>query len=621
MSMPPAPPRSRPLALAAVLLAAAASGSAFGCGPSLRPFPLTEPLWDDPDRGHVEAQPAEYYSPFAWDALDQTFFRPLTRLFAVDPAGPAVNVNAFDEVPSSSWFTNRIGFGDFTPEEGRRGACPEERIDWDGPWTIIEAKPDGANPGFVIRDARGQRYLLKFDGRLQPQRATAADVFGSRIYHAVGFFAPCNFIVWFDPAERLVMDPEAEAVNAVGEEVPMTEDDVQRVLDAAYVRADGLLRASASLYLEGRPLGPWRYQDTRCDDPNDVVPHQDRRELRGGRLLAAWVNHFDAREQNTLAMWVEEDGVNYVRHYYLDFGDGFGSDWEIEELTRRIGHSNYLDLSHVVEDFLTLGLIPRPWYYNSRSDAAPIFGYFEAASFRPEAWEPGYPNPAFDRMQPEDAAWMARLLAHFTDEHVRAMLDEAEIAVPEYDAELYHTLLARRDRILEHYLRVRSPLTHFEVERVARPLTAPPRMSDTDDTVAGEPLADTSSDWLCFTDLGAQTGVWDAAVARYVSRMYYGDWEHLAWERVETVLANREGDGRVCVSLVQNGARPAEHVERGVARDALRRYAILDVFVRPVPGDRSIPPVRLHFYDQGEDGGFILVGIERPGDDAPPANR
>src|SRR5688500_2652721 len=79
-------------------------------------FPLREPSWVDDDTkpvhvacrpdpeaetdkekaGHLLCMPEEYESPFGWDMADNTVFRPLARLFAVDPAGESVNVNSVD---------------------------------------------------------------------------------------------------------------------------------------------------------------------------------------------------------------------------------------------------------------------------------------------------------------------------------------------------------------------------------------------------------------------------------------------------------------------------------------------------------------------------------------------
>src|SRR5262245_39751706 len=98
-----------------------------GCGGSTRRFPLKEPLWNDtdlspvsivcrPDKDppkddpkHQVCMPEPYESPFAWDGANQMVFRPISRFFAVDPGGEALNVNAFDEVADSAWFVNRIG--------------------------------------------------------------------------------------------------------------------------------------------------------------------------------------------------------------------------------------------------------------------------------------------------------------------------------------------------------------------------------------------------------------------------------------------------------------------------------------------------------------------------------
>ncbi|NBU65337.1 MAG: hypothetical protein EBS29_12690, partial [Chloroflexia bacterium] len=87
----------------------------------------------------------------------------------------------------------------------------------------------------------------------------------------------------------------------------------------------------------------------------------DRRELRGAKILAAWLGHFDSREQNSLDVWVEDQGRSYVRHYYIDFGSSFGSRWPIDAMSRRFGFSYYFDTLDVLGDLFSLGIIDRHW--------------------------------------------------------------------------------------------------------------------------------------------------------------------------------------------------------------------------------------------------------------------
>ena len=63
----------------------------------------------------------------------------------------------------------------------------------------------------------------------------------------------------------------------------------------------------------------------RADDPNDRIPHEDRRSLRASRVLVAWLAILDASSINTLDSYVEENGRHFVRHYFIDFGAGLGS--------------------------------------------------------------------------------------------------------------------------------------------------------------------------------------------------------------------------------------------------------------------------------------------------------
>jgi hypothetical protein len=537
-----------------------------------RQFPFAEPIWVDADQRPFDELPEEYFSPFGWDAANQTVFRPISRFFAVDPAGEAVNVNALDEVPDSSWFENRIGRFGMSPERVAQGACTTPPLDPNKPWTVKGAKPDGANPGFVIKGPDDKRYLVKFDGVLQGPRATAADVIGSRLYHAAGYHSPCNRIVYFDRA-LLKIAPDASVEERDGER-PLTEKDLETVLSKALRLSDGRYRASTSLFLEGKPIGPWTYQGTRDDDPNDVVAHEDRRELRGMRILAALINHFDSREQNTFASFVEVGkNAGYVRHYMLDFGDSLGSLWTPPMLGRRIGHAYYLDVPYVVEDWITLGLVKRPWESAEFGRSGAVFGYFDVALFEPELWRPGYPNPAFSRMSERDAAWMARIIAEFSDAHLEALVATADLRDPILVGELSRILKGRRDRILDRYLTRLSPLAHPRVERLPNGAR------------------------LCLVDLLLSSG--RAKQRSYVGRAY------LTERRIELGQSRPDARARSCVTLP---AVPESSSDKP-------RYLIVDVIAR-TPGLSAQLPARVHLYHLGGSD-YRIVGLERPDSDRP----
>jgi len=64
--------------------------------------------------------------------------------------------------------------------------------------------------------------------------------------------------------------------------------------------AGGNYRAMASMVIPGRPIGPFQYNGTRGDDPNDLVPHEHRRDLRALRTFCAWLGHDDSKALNSL---------------------------------------------------------------------------------------------------------------------------------------------------------------------------------------------------------------------------------------------------------------------------------------------------------------------------------
>jgi hypothetical protein len=549
----------------------------LGCA-SAPHFPLREPLRKDDDQRPFARAPEEYYSPFAWDGANYMVFHPIARFFAVDPAGAATNVNAWDEVPDSSWFENRLGLKAMTPSEVARGSCGDQVLDPNGPdgsWTIDKGKDNGANPGFRVNIKGLGKFMLKTDPETEPDRATGATAIASRIYHAVGYYSPCDSVVYFKPS-LLKLQPGLTVTNNEGKTWAFDQAALKRVLDTASHR-NGLVRMVASRWLPGKPIGPFRYEGTRDDDPNDVVPHEDRRDVRAGRLLAAWLNHFDSREQNTMDVFMphdpdKKDGPGYVRHYMLDFGDSFGSRWAVDGISRRLGNAYVLDGGYVAEDFLTLGAIERPWERAQLKGG--VFNYFSARDFDPELWRGEYPNPAFMRMTEQDGAWMARILANFGDELVTAAVQVGQYE-PEAERYLIETLLQRRDAILKRYLGRVSPITRV---------------------VANER-------GVCGVDLARLTRTVPNEAISFRAYLYRGAELEPTENKARFLPVAPPG---VCVNIAHRDFPPS------LPLDAAERYVVLDITNGYAPG-----PLRLHLYDLGAQG-YRVAGIERPLELKPP---
>jgi hypothetical protein len=73
-------------------------------------------------------------------------------------------------------------------------------------------------------------------------------------------------------------------------------------------------RAVPGRAVPGRPVGRFKYYGTRPDDPNDVIPHEHRRELRALEVFGAWTNLVDMKAGSTLDTVVTENGRGIVRH-------------------------------------------------------------------------------------------------------------------------------------------------------------------------------------------------------------------------------------------------------------------------------------------------------------------
>jgi hypothetical protein len=280
--------------------------------------------------------------------------------------------------------------------------------------------------------------------------ATSAEVVGTAFYHAFGYHVVEQYIVEFDGA-GYTMAPGAEISVQGGKKRPLTRKDIDSVLETAARLPNGKYRAVARKMPKGEGVGTFRYFGTRPDDPNDIFPHEHRRELRGARVFAAWLNHDDSRGINSKDILVTENGRRYVKHFMYDFNSILGSGNQMPQKYRS-GNEYRFDADEAFKTLITFGLYVRPWARYDYPDAPPAVGRFEGAHFNPEKWKPEYPIPAFERMRAEDAFWAARIIARFDEPAVRSMVEKGRYSDRAAVDYIVRTLMERREKILRTWL-------------------------------------------------------------------------------------------------------------------------------------------------------------------------
>jgi hypothetical protein len=367
----------------------------------------------------------------------------------------ALNVNTIDEVPDSSWFTNRIiGSRPMTVEEVAKGPDTSSGPAA-GKWTIVSGKSDGITPGFTILDSAGQRWFIKFDPPKWREMATGAEVAVTKLFYALGYHVPENYITSLT-RNNLVLGDKATITAADGGQRRLTNHDIERLLKLGAEDPGGSFRVIASKALPGKPVGPFLYEGTRSDDPNDVVPHEHRRELRGLRVFSAWTNHVDTKAINSLDMLVTENGRGTVRHHLIDFGSTMGSasrmPREYEE-----GFQHIADPGDVFKGLISLGLYIPPFHLIDYPKFRSV-GHFSAERFNPLTWKARVPNPAFRRARPDDTFWAARRVMAFSDDMIRAAVKSGKYSDPAAEKYIADTLIARRDAIGRAWLNNVNPI-------------------------------------------------------------------------------------------------------------------------------------------------------------------
>ena len=441
-----------------------------------------------------------------------------------------------------------------------------------GDWTIIAAKNDGVTPGFTVRDSTGQMWFLKFDPPGYRGMATGTEVVVTKLFWALGYHLPEVHIATLRP-DQLAIDDAARITPPSGNRRRFKRSDIRTLLAKAHREKDGSYRVIASKALEGKPVGGFRFYGTRSDDPNDVVSHEHRRELRAYGTFAAWVNHVDSKSINTLDTVIDQGGRKVVRHNLLDFGSTVGS-------AGVYPREPFEGSEHLVEGKKTLAGIPTFGFYIKKWRTIPLYrartvGAFpiDNSEWDPEKWKPRYANSAFRSARLDDKFWAARRLWYFTDQMLTAVTRVGQFNDPPSEDMLAKFLIDRRDAIVRRYLPAVNPIVDVQLPAPAT---------------------------LTFKNVAVEAGV-APAPAEYV----------VQWLRFDNATGATTPIGATSATGTSVAAPPD-------LPSAAGSYIRAEIAAKGGPESWAAP---VHAYFVREAGGWKLVGFERVPVGNPPRGR
>ncbi|MBW3535358.1 MAG: hypothetical protein KY453_09110 [Gemmatimonadetes bacterium] len=541
---------------AAVLLPVAAV--ATGCARELPPLPLRpEPIpWADtlpiPEPGEQSE------NRFARAALLHAPYDMAAPFAGSD--GEALNLTHHDDVVPSAWWEPRMGYRPISPRELAVGPAAPESAPDPSRLVVLEAKTAGVTPGFTAEDAKGDTYIVKFDPPEFFHIQSAASIIVSKLMWGAGYHVPEDYLMVVDSAAIEVAE-DAELETASGQERPMSMDDVRELLGRTRTLPDGRFLAVASKFVPGIPKGPFYFVGTRDDDPNDHYRHEHRREVRALRVVSAWVHNTDLREGNTMDVYVEP---GYLRHYVIDFGAALGSG-STRTKHPKDGAERPADLWRLLARLASLGAYQAEWEDDHWTLPHPSIGYIRAESFDPGGWKATWTNPAWTNLTAADGYWMAKILSAFTDEHIRAAVEEGGLPSAALDDTLSAILRVRRDLTVAHWF---GEVSTVEAPRVTEVGPASLRVS--------------------FRDLGLEQALWRPEETRYTWKLRSG----------ERVLGEGWGQARGGGDQI---------LEVGWSGDTPGAGALMTLELRTLRPGTSPPPARV--YLGNVDGRLRVVGL------------
>jgi hypothetical protein len=432
-----------------------------------RPASVDSTTWVDHDGRPIRA-PKEYEKALYAHEFHEGIVAPLGHAFDIPDKilmatgqgykHHAANVNRNDEVSNSTWFTNRNHVKAVPLDTIRTG--PLGDIEPKPPYVITHAKMGGMNPGFQIKDADGRKWLVKPDPVACPQLISGAGAVSSRLLWAAGYNL-ARVVSFRIKPDELTIDPDLQAGKKKGEK-PFYPSQLEYMLAHGFRYPDGSSSAEASLFVEGKPLGPINMRGERDDDPNDIYQHKNRRELRGLYVLMSWLNSWDTKDHQNLDMFQGPDSAGYVRHNILDVDASLGAGGGGPK-PQIMGWEYTIDWGWMMKRVFTLGFVTEPWRHANEETGIPSVGRFEWEIYDPNAFKTLQSHPAFRERTPGDCYWGAKVVCSFSDAQIQAAVEGAHYDDPKATDFLIKALIARRDKVGRYWFSRVTPADYFQV--------------------------------------------------------------------------------------------------------------------------------------------------------------
>lgn len=421
--------RNRPStvpALFTMVVSACATAIMPGCGryvPALfADRPVVTQVHDD--------QPIDVPARRGFDEREQIsdiyLRRPLFEVVRAVDFPTAGDVNAMDEVPASSWY-----------DPAQPARFPSDVVPPTLPMVAIAESPVIADDALVVKDARGTRYELLSDPPENNGLITGAEVLAGYLLRSVGLRAPRSWVLSL-PESGISSDGAKSATERL-----------TKWLARKAATAEGGRRVSATLWSGGVDVGVAGDYAKRSDDPNDRVPHADRRTLRAMKVFAQWIGWSQFSVKSTRDVYVGRGGEGHLVHYFVGLSRALGTQaLHPEDTVDETGGSLGFNL-------ITLGLAP-PTITKARVGPFPSVGWLpkdiDAGDF-----DVSPPYSPFVRFTPADEYWAAKRLMDAPDEALKAGIAAAFVQT-EAGRHLTDVLTHRRRLLIAHAMAVVTPL-------------------------------------------------------------------------------------------------------------------------------------------------------------------